>query len=247
MAKAHSRKYAAGVADDFEAQVSGIALLNDPIRRALYRFVTASGGSVGRDQAAEAVGVQRTLAAFHLDKLAEEGLLEVEFRRLTGRTGPGAGRPAKLYRRSARELEVSLPPREYDVAARLLAAAIEDAAADGGDVRTSLENVARAFGRGLGADVEERSGPRASAAKRRQALVDVLRDNGFEPRLADDEIVLGNCPFHSLSREFTDLVCGMNLHLMEGLRSGVALKEGTAEARLQPEPGMCCVRFGSAA
>jgi predicted ArsR family transcriptional regulator len=235
------------VGEDFEARVAGIALLNDPIRRALYEFVSASAEPVSRDQAAEAAGVQRALAAFHLDKLADERLLEVEFKRLTGRSGPGAGRPAKLYRRSSREIDVTLPPREYDLAGRLLAAAIDDASGTRGDVRTSLERVAFEFGRGLGADAERRVGPRASAAKRRDAVLDVLREHGFEPRVIHGEIVLANCPFHALARQFTDVVCGMNLHLMRGLRSELGLKEGVLQPRLDPEPGLCCVRFGGSA
>src|SRR5690606_669386 len=102
------------MAGSFEEQVAGVAALNDPVRRALYRFVADSAEAVSREQAASAVGVQKALAAFHLDKLADEGLLEFEFKRLTGRRGPGAGRPAKLYRRSARQIDLSLPPREYD-------------------------------------------------------------------------------------------------------------------------------------
>lgn len=235
------------MAEGFERDVSGIAMLNDPIRRLLYQFVASSSSSVSRDKAAEAVGVQRTLAAFHLDKLAEEGLLEVEFKRLTGRTGPGAGRPSKLYRRSSREIEVSLPPREYDLAAHLLAAAIDGASGKRSDVRASLEQVSRDFGRRLGADAEQRSGTRPSAARRREVMLAVLRENGFEPRMVAGDVVLGNCPFHSLSQRFTELVCGMNLHLMEGLRSGLGLKPGTLEPRPEPEVGMCCVRFGSAA
>lgn len=235
------------MAEDLGTQISGVAMLNDPIRRSLYQFVAGRLEAVSRDQAAEAIGIQRPLAAFHLDKLAEEGLLEVEFKRLTGRTGPGAGRPAKLYRRSPREIEISLPPREYDLAAHLLAAAIEQASGTGSDVRTSLEQVAFDFGRRLGEDAESRAGKRPSAARRRDAVLEVLRERGFEPRVHGAEVVLANCPFHSLSRQFTDLVCGMNLHLMDGMRSAIRLKEGVMEPRLQPEPGLCCVRFGTAA
>jgi predicted ArsR family transcriptional regulator len=236
------------MATDFEAQVAGVAALNDPVRRALYVFVANSSDAVSRDQAAEAVGVQRALAAFHLDKLAEEGLLEFEFRRLTGRSGPGAGRPAKLYRRSERQFDVSLPPREYDLAAALLARAIEETDADGGDVRAALERVSHEFGRTMGEQVESRAGgARASIAKRRAALVDVLREHGFEPRVVDRQIVLGNCPFHDLAQQFTDLVCGMNLHMMEGVRSVLTAGEDRLQPRLEPQPGACCVRFGSAA
>ncbi len=234
------------MAEDFDARVSAIALLNDPVRRSLYQFVARSGEAVSRDQAAEAVGVQRTLAAFHLDKLAHQGLLEVEFKRLTGRSGPGAGRPAKLYRRSSREMEVTLPQREYDLAAHLLAAAIEDASANSGDARKSLQRIAFEFGQRLGEDAESRAGSRPSAARRREVVLEVLREQGFEPRWSGRDIVLSNCPFHVLAQQFTDLVCGMNLHLMEGIRSCLRLKEGALEPRLQPEPSFCCVRFAGA-
>ncbi len=234
------------VTEKFESQVSGIAILKDPVRRSLYQLVVRGGEPVSRDQAAEALGVQRSLAAFHLDKLAEEGLLEVTFKRLTGLSGPGAGRPAKLYHRSKREFQASVPPREYDLAARLLAAAVDDGSKGSGDVKKALQRVAFDFGRQLGEDAEARSRPRPSAGKRLDAVLEVLREHGFEPRIRDDEIVLGNCPFHSLAQQFTDLVCGMNLHLMSGLRSAVGFREGAFQARLDPEPGMCCVRLGGA-
>ncbi|MFS2294468.1 MAG: transcriptional regulator, partial [Actinomadura sp.] len=95
--------------DDIDA----IALLKDPVRLRLYEFVVAQGREVGRNEAAEAAGVTRTLAAFHLDKLVDGGLLEAGSRRLTGRSGPGAGRPAKVYRRAAGERGVSVPARDY--------------------------------------------------------------------------------------------------------------------------------------
>src|ERR687886_812552 len=104
--------------------LEAISLLQDPARRGLYEYVASANREVSRNEAAEAVGLQRTLAAFHLDRLAGAGLLEVTYRRLTGRTGPGAGRPAKLYTRASAEYAVSLPPRQYDLAAELLAEAV---------------------------------------------------------------------------------------------------------------------------
>ncbi len=231
---------------DLEAQVAGVAVLNDPVRRALYAFVAGSDDAVGRDQAATAVGVQRSLAAFHLDRLAEEGLLDVGFRRLTGRTGPGAGRPAKLYRRSERQIDISLPPREYDLAGRLLAEAIAASEVSGRAVRDELERVAHAFGVEHGTEAMARAGARPSKAKRRGALLEVLRDHGFEPRSVGGDVVLANCPFHALSRRFTELVCGMNLHLLQGARSAVDLGERSLLPRLEPEPGQCCVKLCSA-
>ena len=114
--------------DDFAAQVTGVGALAEPARRALYRYVVAQPEPVSRDQAAAGAGLPRHTAKFHLDKLVADGLLDTEYRRLSGRRGPGAGRPTKLYRRSSRQLAVSLPPRLYDLAGQILAGAVETAA-----------------------------------------------------------------------------------------------------------------------
>src|SRR3954453_6122697 len=117
--------------EDFDGQVAAVGALADPARRALYRFVSAAENPVSRDQAAAGVGLARHTVKFHLDRLVDDGLLEAEDRRLSGRRGPGAGRPAKLYRRAARQFAVTLPERHYDLAGRVLAAAVESAAARG--------------------------------------------------------------------------------------------------------------------
>src|SRR5215210_1063206 len=122
--------------------LAAVAALGDPLRRRLYRFVGAQDHAVSRDEVAEGAGVSRSAAAFHLDRLVAEGLLETEFRRLSGRQGPGAGRPAKLYRRAAREIAVSLPARRYELAAGLLAAAVCEAAGSGADVEATLDRLA---------------------------------------------------------------------------------------------------------
>jgi predicted ArsR family transcriptional regulator len=240
--------------DDFDAQVTGIAALAEPLRRALYRFVVAQSAPVSRDQAAEATGVARHAAKFHLDKLADEGLLAVEYRRPPGRQGPGAGRPAKLYRRSDRELRVSLPERRYELVGRLLAEAIVEAERRGVPVREALREAARQAGRSLGGvgGVGELGqvgqvaggaggagggdgGPMASVAAARAALA----AHGYEPRRDAEGLTLANCPFKALAQDYTDLVCGMNLELVGGLLAGLGVTD--LEARLDPAPGRCCV------
>ncbi len=218
-------------------ELVAIGSLQEPVRRSLYRYVTAQQREVSRDEAAEGVGIQRALAAFHLDKLVEAGLLEVTFRRLTGRTGPGAGRPAKLYRRSASEHAVSLPPRTYDLAAELLAQAVEEGG--GGSARKSVTRVGRRFGRELGEQLKGHLGGRASRARRLDALAEALEVYGYEPRREGSAIRLGNCPFHALSESHRDLVCGMNLALLEGVVEG--MQGADVEARPDPQPGQCCV------
>jgi predicted ArsR family transcriptional regulator len=217
--------------------LGALAALGDGSRRALYEYVVAAGGWVSRDEAARAVGVERGTAAHHLDRLAADGLLEIDYRRLTGRQGPGAGRPAKLYRRASRQFEVTLPPRDYELAGRLLAAAVDRARAEGVDVDAALEEVCAAEGRALAARVRERAGRRAP----RSAILGALEEIGYEPVARDDgTVVLRNCPFNDLARRHTDLVCGMNLGL---LGAAVADLDPGLEARLEPEPDHCCVRL----
>ena len=214
-----------------EPAVEAIALLAEPQRAALYRYVASRNGFVGREEAAGAVGIGRSLAAFHLDRLAGAGLLEVRYERLTGRTGPGAGRPAKLYRRAGSEVAVSLPDRSYELAARLFAAAVER-----GEGPEAVREAAAAYGRELG----ERARPRGKASAK--TLEASLTDAGYEPfREAGGTLRLRNCPFHLLARSHTDLVCGMNLALLEGLAEGLRI-EGR-RAVLEPREGLCCVAF----
>jgi predicted ArsR family transcriptional regulator len=219
--------------DDRRDQVSAVAALAEPTRRRLYEHVARSPAPVGRDEAAAAVAVPRATAAFHLDRLVDDGLLEVHFERRTGRTGPGAGRPAKLYRRADRAVEVSFPERRYDLAGDLLAAAVAAAESSGESPRSALDRLAYDRGRHLGEEAPPAGG--------RAAVLRVLEEHGFEPRLDDASITLANCPFHALARRHTELVCGMNLCLVDGVLDGVP--SAGLSARLAPAPGKCCVRL----
>jgi predicted ArsR family transcriptional regulator len=225
----------------FEAGVQGAAALDHPVSQAAYRLLVERG-EVSRDAATEALGVARSVAAFHLDKLVDAGLAEVRFERLTGRSGPGAGRTAKVYRRSDRELQVSLPQRQYDLAGGLLAEAVERASTEGLPVDRAVHDAAAETGRRLGEAARAEAGSRAGRAKLRDALMRVLERNGYEPHLSGGEIVLANCPFHALAEQHRPLVCGMNLDLLSGVIEGIGGGEALS-ARLAPEPGYCCVRM----
>ncbi|MCO1579113.1 helix-turn-helix domain-containing protein [Crossiella sp. SN42] len=222
------------MADSLDARVAAVAALEEPTRRRVYDHVARQGEAVTKDEVAGACDLPRTTAAFHLDRLAEQGLLDVVFERRTGRSGPGAGRPAKLYRRSARQVEVTLPERRYELAGLLLAAAVEDAERTGETPRTALDRRAEELGRSLGEAA--RGQGRAGA----ESVLAVLERHGFEPRVTDDGIALGNCPFHSLAHAHTALVCGMNLCLLSGLLAGLGATGARAE--LAPAAGHCCVR-----
>ena len=231
--------------DDFVERVAGVASLAEPQRRALYRYVVTRDGPVSKDDAAAAMGVARSVAAFHLDRLVAGGLLTTEYRRLSGRQGPGAGRPAKLYRRAEGELSVSLPERRYDLAARLLAGAVDEATRTDIPVAQALTRIATERGRRLGDRARALAGKRPS----RRALIDaallVLDEQGYEPRPDGDAFVLANCPFHALVDEQRDLVCGMNHDLLSGMAGAVG--DDVLAARLEPSDGTCCVRLHASA
>jgi predicted ArsR family transcriptional regulator len=219
------------------------ALLSEPVRRALYEFVAGQAESVDRDEAAAAMAIGRPLAAFHLDRLVTAGVLEVEYRRRNGRTGPGAGRPAKFYRRArGLTVELSLPARRYRLAAEILADGLDRQPDD--PTRDEVRAAARERGSALGATRPRGSGrfpQRRSRRAVRSDLVAVLADEGFEPIDDGHEIRLRNCPFDLLTAEHRELTCSMNLALLEGLAAAVG--DSGLEAVARQAEGSCCVRF----
>ena len=219
-----------------EAALASLSSLDDRVRGALYAYVSGCTEPVGRDEAAAAVGIGRALAVYHLDKLVEAGLLAATYRRPPGRSGPGAGRPAKLYSRSGREFAVRVPPREYELAARLLVQAVSSDRS--GRSQTALD----AAGCRLGAQLA--AGGQAGQAGRedpRRALQAVLREHGFEPYEATGGTIrLRNCPFLRLAEQDPGIVCGMNLALITGMVTGIGAAGGLRPA-LDPRPGQCCV------
>ncbi len=213
---------------DPRAPESAVAALADPVRRRLFDLLQAEARPLGRDELAERTGLPRATVAFHLDRLAEAGALTVAFARLTGRSGPGAGRPAKLYAVAGDELSASIPPRSYDVVGDLLATAVEEADRTGAPVRECLVAVAEERGHALGA------GDRP--------LSEALATVGYEPEAeADGGLRLTNCPFHRLASRHTELICSANVALVRGISDE---SDGDREVWLEPTPGQCCVRIG---
>ena len=164
----------------------------------------------------------------------DDGLLDVHFERRTGRTGPGAGRPSKLYRRADCAVEVSFPERHYDLAGDLLAAAMAEAEESGERPGRRWPGWPRARSRSW----RRRRRPARGAT----AALRVLEDHGFEPRAEGGEVMLANCPFHVLARAHTELVCGMNLRLLDGVLDGVPSRRPRSRG-CEPSPGRCCVRL----
>jgi len=218
---------------DLSQKATGVGALADPTRRALYEYVVDRPGPVGREEAARALDLPLHMVSFHLDRLVEVGLLATEFRRLSGRTGPGAGRPSKLYRRAEQQWTVSLPDRRYELVGRILARGVE--AARSGTVSLDDAVDAAATEEGIEAGRATRGG-----GDPLERLVAVLADHGYEPRLDDDTVLLANCPFDTLAREHTELVCGLNRGFVQGVADGAGC--AGVRAHLEPEPGLCCVK-----
>jgi predicted ArsR family transcriptional regulator len=224
----------------FDRNVTGIGVLADPVRRQLYRFVCSQDQPVSRDQAAQAVGVARHKAKFHLDRLETEGLLEADYVRMTGRAGPGAGRPAKRYRRGRSEFAVTLPARDYELAGHIMADAIADSARTDTPIFEALSTAAAVHGASIAAAAADRP---SSADAALDVAVRILTDHAYEPRRIDHTVVMANCPFHTLAVAHTDLVCRLNHSLLTGFADSVA--PDLLDARLEPGENRCCVTLAA--
>jgi len=225
---------------DVDQQLTGLAGLGDPIRRALYRHVADRGVPVSRDEAAHTAGISRPLAAYHLDKLVDDGLLEARYQRRSGRRGPGAGRPAKHYVRADRQIELSLPARDYAALAELLAHAVE--ADHSGAAQAALSRAAATLGAELGTEAATRTQPDGDPDQVLAAVRQALAARGYEPHDdPDGTIRLRNCPFDRIATRHRQLVCGANHAMLQALTDRLAGDPPTVRAVLDPQPGRCCV------
>jgi predicted ArsR family transcriptional regulator len=214
-----------------DRDLQAVSLLDEPVRRRLFDWVLDQARPVGREEASRALAISRPLATFHLDKLATAGLLESGYQRLSGRTGPGAGRPARVYWRGQREFNVHVPERNYERAAELFATALE---AHTGGLPTPLREAAQEMGKHVGEKERARSSTRR--------LMDALEAGGYEPQVDESGAIrLLNCPFHALVEGHRPLVCGTNLALAEGIVRGVRASDMVPV--LDSQPGYCCVSF----
>lgn len=214
-------------------------MLNDPVRAALYAVVRDADAPVSRAEAAAAVGISTKLAAFHLDRMVDAGLLQTR----VGSPAPRrVGRAPKLYVLSADAVSLSIPPREPQLLAEVLVAAIEQGT-DMAPVREAVLSVARQRGEATGEAELARLRPGRLGAERALAiLAGLLARHGFEPRTADSTVRLRNCPFHPLAQQAPALVCGLNHAFVSGIVDGLRAGE-CVEARLAPAEGQCCVEL----
>jgi predicted ArsR family transcriptional regulator len=222
--------------------VAAVAALDDDVRRSLYEYVRAAGSPVTRESAATAVGISRKLAAFHLDKLVDHGLLRSGFGAPTVRT---VGRAPRRYEPAAADFAVRVPERAPELLAGILVEAVTGQRA-GEDGRQAARHVARERGRAVGAATRSRTRGGRVGLERATALTrQVLAEQGFEPYGSDGAVRLRNCPFHPLAAEQPEFVCGLNREYLDGVLAGIGA-DGRLVAELAPQPGECCVAIRSA-
>lgn len=227
-----------GVRRDAEA----VGALEDELRRELYLFVRSAGEPVTREAAADATGISRKLAAFHLDKLVDRGLLTFDYARPPGRGGRGAGRPAKVYEPSDREIEVSIPERRYDLLGGVLLRALRSQRKNESGERAA-ERAAHDTGVEIGQQERRRLGLSRPGPERTIAATStILEERGYEPYQQEDGCVrMRSCPFHALAEQDRDLVCHLNEELIDGVVRG--LGNESVDVVFDPVPGQCCVRL----
>jgi predicted ArsR family transcriptional regulator len=206
---------------------AGVTALVDPSRRTLYDYVRRADHPVSREEAGDAAGISRGLAAFHLDKLVEVGLLRARYEAPADRPR-GRGRSPKVYEPAADGVTVTIPERRYQLIAEILADAV---ATDPADAAGAARRQARRRGHEVGAALTTGHEPH---------LLPALTGLGFEPQRSGGRVLLHNCPFHALAARHTGLVCGLNHAFLAGLIDGLGAE---AEARLAPHPGRCCVEL----
>jgi predicted ArsR family transcriptional regulator len=218
-----------------------VAVLSEPRRREVYEFVAAHDDPVTREDVAQGLSIERALAAFHLDKLADAGLLEVSFGRPAGRPGgPGAGRPSKLYVVSDAEVDISLPRRRYDIAGRILAKAVAlTSSRRSKSAREMAMTVAEEEGRRLG---EAHAAPgRATTQRALSSVEETLATVGYQPTIEGTSVRLRNCPFHTLTEVAPRLVCDVNESFISGVVAGLGSEEVVEADLCDPTDGDCCV------
>ncbi|MYS88820.1 transcriptional regulator [Streptomyces sp. SID5464] len=224
-----------------DAAIDSVSVLGEDSRRRMFAFIRRARRAVTRDEAAASVGISRKLAAFHLDKLVDAGLLRARYET------PGGirkvGRQPKVYEPTDTQLTVSIPDRRHELLADLLLDAVLTEGTDENAAQAAVRTAGQR-GRQMGEAERDRTRPgRLGAERGLTACESMLDEHGYEPvRETPTHLRLRNCPFHPLAAKAPDLVCGMNHAFLTGYLDG--LRIGGVQAVLAPRPGECCVRLG---
>ncbi len=200
----------------FDAELGALASsLGDPTRRGIYISIRESAKPVTASLIASNFGLHTNVARHHLDKLVTDGYLQVTHRRRPGKQGPGAGRPAKHYEPTPKEVSVQFPARRYDLLSELLLRIVERF--DAGQARALAEDVGYEFGRELATEIglPKEAGFDGAVKAVAKAMTGVGFDASSE--IEGHMMVTRYCPFGETATDHPEIVCRLDQGIVRGL------------------------------
>ncbi|HEY5578664.1 MAG TPA: helix-turn-helix domain-containing protein [Acidimicrobiia bacterium] len=186
--------------------------LGDATRRGIYLMVRASQEPVTVSDVAESFGIHPNVARHHLDRLASDGYVKVSSP-ATARRPTGAGRPAKAYRATSKEIDLHFPAQRYDLLSELLVMVVEKVAPE--NLADVAREVGRDYGRALASrlDTHDQKGFEAAV----KAVAGAMRGVGFEMAAHGERLVTNHCPFGTTATDHPDLICSLDQGMVTGM------------------------------
>jgi len=187
--------------------------LGDPTRRAIYIAVRESADPMTTSKVAGLFGIHPNVARHHLDRLAEDGYLRVSHERKAG--GPGAGRPAKTFESTNKEVSVHFAPRRFEMLTEMLFQVLEEVSPP--DVSAVAERVGRSYGKQLAAEIGAPHDPGYDEAV--QAVASAMTGLGFsvDPDVEGQRLLTSHCPFGETATSHPEVICSLDRGIVAGL------------------------------
>lgn len=186
--------------------------LGEETRFDIFRRIASSPEPLSVKELVSQLGMHHSAIRIHLNKLQEAGLIHAKKRHMPG----VVGRPQLAFLPSAQALSITLPPRNYELLARLamdLALAREDA--------ESPEDFGVHWGRGYMRESGRFADGPAPLDEALDALMVELRQLGASSNVSrvDDgyQILETNCVFAELATDHAPLVCSLHQGVMRGM------------------------------
>jgi predicted ArsR family transcriptional regulator len=197
-----------------ESRISDLTqALGDPTRRAIYIAVRESVESLTTSKIAKLFDIHPNVARHHLDRLAADGYLKVSHRRPSG--GPGAGRPAKCYEATEKEVSVHFAPRRFEMLTEMLFQVLEELAPD--NVSEVAEKVGRSYGERLASEIGGPQDPGYDGAV--QAVASAMTGLGFavDPDVPGQRLLTSHCPFGESATSHPEVICSLDRGIVAGM------------------------------
>ncbi|HUF16265.1 MAG TPA: helix-turn-helix domain-containing protein [Acidimicrobiia bacterium] len=200
--------------DTLERRISDLtSSLGDPTRRAIYIAVRESVEPMTTSKVADLFDIHPNVARHHLDRLADDGYLKVSHQRRAG--GPGAGRPAKTYEPTNKEVSVHFAPRRFEMLAEMLFQVLDELSPP--DVSEIAERVGRSYGQQLAAEIGGTNEPGYDEAVK--AVASAMTGLGFsvDPDVEGQRLLTSHCPFGETATNHPEVICSLDRGIVAGL------------------------------